>query len=146
MVRLARGLTLRIWWTLKFCSKAFNKTTPSRLAYGLIGEPPALAAIADAPRGTGGLSRIDLDHVQCSENSVRRDTSWRWIMKKLSVLGIIVGAAALVAAPISVNWPSEDHAVVTINSADAKVGKPLSATSVAGVNRRQGRREQRKGN
>jgi hypothetical protein len=51
----------------------------------------------------------------------------------------------LVAAPISVNWPSEDHAVVTINSADAKVGKPLSATSVAGVNRRQGRREQRKG-
>ena len=27
-------------------------------------------------------------------------------MKKLSVLGIIVGAAALVAAPISVNWPS----------------------------------------
>jgi hypothetical protein len=33
MVRLARGLTLRIWWTLKFCSKAFNKTTPSRLAF-----------------------------------------------------------------------------------------------------------------
>jgi hypothetical protein len=68
------------------------------------------------------------------------------IMKKLSMLGIIVGAAALVATPISVNWPSEDHAVVTINSADAKAGKPLSATSVAGVHRRQGRREQHKGN
>jgi hypothetical protein len=50
-------------------------------------------------------------------------------MKKLSALGIIVGAAALVAAPISVNWPSEDHAVVTINSADAKVGKPLPAST-----------------
>ena len=67
-------------------------------------------------------------------------------MKKLSVLGIIVGAAALVATPISVNWPSEDHAMVTLNNADAKVGKPLSAGSVAGVNRRQGRREQRQGN
>jgi len=35
---------------------------------------------------------------------------------------------------------------VTLNNAEAKVGKPLSAGSVAGVNRRQGRREQRKGN
>src|SRR6516165_7973447 len=41
--------------------------------------------------------------------------------------------------------PSENHAaIVTLNSADAKVGQPLSATSVAGVNRRQGRREKRK--
>jgi len=48
--------------------------------------------------------------------------------------------------PVSLNWPREDHAIVTLNSAEAKVGKPLSATSVAGVNRGQGRREQRKSN
>ena len=44
------------------------------------------------------------------------------IMTKLSVLGIIVGTV-LVAAPISVNWPSEDHALVTLNNADARVGQ-----------------------
>ena len=66
-------------------------------------------------------------------------------MKKQIMLGIAVGAAML-AMPVSLNWPSEDHAIVTLNSAEAKVGKPLSATSVAGVTRRQGRREQRKSN
>jgi hypothetical protein len=28
MVGLTRGLTRPIWWTLKSCSKAFDKTTP----------------------------------------------------------------------------------------------------------------------
>jgi hypothetical protein len=67
------------------------------------------------------------------------------IMKKYLMLGIIVGTA-VIATPVSFNWPSEHHAVVTLNSADAKVGKPLSAGSVAGVHRRQGRREQHKSN
>jgi hypothetical protein len=62
-------------------------------------------------------------------------------MKKQILLGIIVGTA-VIATPVSVNWPNEDHAIVTLNKADAKVGHPLSASSVAGVNRRQGRREQ----
>jgi hypothetical protein len=65
-------------------------------------------------------------------------------MTKLSVLGIIVGAA-LVATPISVNWPTKDHAIVTLNSADARVGRPLTATSVAGVHRRATRRAYRRG-
>jgi len=64
-------------------------------------------------------------------------------MKKQIMLGIIVGTA-LVAMPVSLNRPSEDHAIVTLNKADAKVGQPLSAGSVAGVKRREGRREQRK--
>ena len=65
-------------------------------------------------------------------------------MKKL-MLGIIVGAA-VIAMPVSLNSPSANSGIVTVNAADAKVGKPLSAGSVAGVNRRQGRREQRQGN
>ena len=65
-------------------------------------------------------------------------------MKKL-MLGIIVGAA-VIAMPVSLNSPSANSGIVTVNTADAKVGKPLSAGSVAGVNRRQGRREQRKSN
>jgi hypothetical protein len=51
---------------------------------------------------------------------------------------------AVMATPVSLNWPSETKATVTLNTADAKVGQPLSAGSVAGVNRRQGRRDQRK--
>jgi hypothetical protein len=66
-------------------------------------------------------------------------------MKKHLMLGIIVGTA-VITMPVSLNLPSANTAMVTLNSANAKVGKPLSATSVAGVNRRQGRREQRKSN
>jgi hypothetical protein len=65
------------------------------------------------------------------------------IMKKHLMLGIIVGTA-VIATPVSFNWPSENHAIVTLSSADAKVGQPLSAGSVAGVARRQGRREKKK--
>ena len=61
-------------------------------------------------------------------------------MKKHILLGIIVGTA-VIATPVSFNWPSENQAIVTLNSADAKVGKPLSAGSVAGVKRRQERRK-----
>lgn len=67
------------------------------------------------------------------------------IMKKQIMLGIIVGVA-VIATPVSFNAPREGQAIVTLNSAEAKVGQPLSATSVAGVNRRQGRREKRKSN
>jgi len=66
-------------------------------------------------------------------------------MKKHILLGIIVGTA-VIAMPVSLNLPSANSGIVIVNTADAKVGKPLSATSVAGVNRRQGRREQRKSN
>ncbi len=61
-------------------------------------------------------------------------------MKKHLMPGIIVGMA-VIATPVSFNWPSENQAIVTLNSADAKVGKPLSAGSVAGVKRRQERRK-----
>ena len=64
-------------------------------------------------------------------------------MKKHILLAIIVGTA-VIATPVSFNQPSENHAIVTLNSAEAKVGQPLSAGSVAGVKRREGRREKRK--
>jgi hypothetical protein len=66
-------------------------------------------------------------------------------MNKQIMLAIIVGMA-VITTPVSFNAPREDQAIVTLNSAEAKVGQPLSATSVAGVNRRQGRREKKKSN
>ena len=65
-------------------------------------------------------------------------------MKKLSMLGIIVGAALLSAAPFSLQW-SQKSVAVSLDSADARVGRPLTATSVAGVNRRVHRRAYRRG-
>jgi hypothetical protein len=65
-------------------------------------------------------------------------------MKKLSMLGIIVGAALLSAAPFSLQW-SQKSVALSLDSADARVGRPLTATSVAGVNRRVHRRAYRRG-
>ena len=65
-------------------------------------------------------------------------------MKKLSTLGIIVGAALLTATPLSLQW-SQKNVALSLDSADARVGRPLTATSVAGVNRRVHRRAYRRG-
>ena len=65
-------------------------------------------------------------------------------MRKPSMLGIIVGAALLSAAPFSLQW-SQKNVALSLDSADARVGRPLTATSVAGVNRRVHRRAYRRG-
>src|SRR5262249_40624084 len=64
-------------------------------------------------------------------------------MKKLSMLGICVGAALLSAAPFSLQF-SQKSVVVSVDSADARVGRPLTPGSVAGVNRRVHRRAYRR--
>jgi len=65
-------------------------------------------------------------------------------MKKLSMLGIIVGAALLSAAPLSLQL-SQKNVALSLDSADARVGRPATATSVAGVHRRAYRRAYRRG-
>ena|SRR5215467_8631625 len=60
-------------------------------------------------------------------------------MKKLSMLGIIGGAALLTAVPFSIQW-SQKNVALSLGSAEARVGRPLTATSVAGVSRRAQRR------
>jgi hypothetical protein len=56
-------------------------------------------------------------------------------MKKLSVLGIIGGAALLTAAPFSLQW-SQKNVALSLDTADARIGRPLTPLSVAGVHRR----------
>jgi hypothetical protein len=60
-------------------------------------------------------------------------------MKRLSALGIIGGAALLTAMPISPQW-SQKTVTLSLNSADARIGRPLTPFSVAGVHRRAYRR------
>ena len=64
-------------------------------------------------------------------------------MKKLSVLSIMVGGALLAAVPLSPQWSAEKKVVLSLDRADARVGRPLTPGSLAGVNRRVNRRAYR---
>ena len=64
-------------------------------------------------------------------------------MKKLSMLGIISGAALLTAVPFTLQW-SQNNVTVSLDSAEARIGRPLTATSIAGVSRRVHRRAYRR--
>jgi hypothetical protein len=59
-------------------------------------------------------------------------------MKQLSTLGIIGGAALLIAAPFSLQW-SQKNVPLSLDSAEARTGRPLTATRIAGVSRRASR-------
>src|SRR5262245_26323425 len=63
-------------------------------------------------------------------------------MTKLSMLGIIGGAALLAAVPVSLQW-SQKGAALSLDTADARIGRPGTALSVAGVHRRAYRRAAR---
>ena len=63
-------------------------------------------------------------------------------MKQLSMLGIIGVTALLIAAPFSLQW-SQKNALLSLDSAEARTGRPLTATRIAGVSRRVYRRAYR---
>jgi hypothetical protein len=65
------------------------------------------------------------------------------VMKKVSMLGIIGGAALLTAVPFTLQW-SQNNVTLLLDSAEARIGRPLTATSIAGVSRRANRRAYRR--
>jgi hypothetical protein len=62
------------------------------------------------------------------------------MMKRFSALGIIAAAALFCAAPLSVHWSPAKSLSLSSDTANARVGRPLTPMSVAGVNRRVHRR------
>jgi hypothetical protein len=67
------------------------------------------------------------------------------IMKKLNLLAVSVGAALVcTAVPSSFNWSPANGALFSLDTAEARVGRPLTPVSVAGVNRRVDRRVYRR--
>jgi hypothetical protein len=60
-------------------------------------------------------------------------------MKKLSALGVVVATSLLCSAPITLHWSAKTPSL-SVDTADARVGRPLTPGSVAGVNRRVHRR------
>jgi hypothetical protein len=65
-------------------------------------------------------------------------------MKKMSIIGVLMGAAIACAAPIAFKQSPDKGFSVSVNSAEARIGRPLTATSIAGVNRRVHRRAYRR--
>ena len=61
--------------------------------------------------------------------------------KKISIIGAtMLGAAVLCAAPISLHQSQDRGLSLSLDKADARVGRPLTPVSVAGVHRRAMRR------
>jgi hypothetical protein len=61
--------------------------------------------------------------------------------KKIAVIGAtLLGAAMLWAAPVSLHWAPAQTLSLSLDKAEARVGRPLTPVSVAGVNRRVHRR------
>lgn len=65
-------------------------------------------------------------------------------IQKRSLLYIALGAAVLSVAPISLRWSPAAAPSLSLNAANARIGNPLSAGSIAGVNRRVNRRTARR--
>jgi hypothetical protein len=61
-------------------------------------------------------------------------------MKTLTVLGAALGATMLSLTPVSLHLSPAGTVVVSVDKADARVGRPLTPGSVAGVHRRVHRR------
>lgn len=62
-------------------------------------------------------------------------------MKKMSMIGAtLIGAAMLCAAPISLHQSQDKGLALSVDSAQARIGRPLTPGSVAGVHRRVERR------
>ncbi len=61
-------------------------------------------------------------------------------MTKLSPFGVLVGAAILCSVPFSIHRSPEMTIALSLDKAEARLGRPLTPMSVAGVNRRVHRR------
>jgi len=66
-------------------------------------------------------------------------------MKSLTTLGVVAAATLFCAAPVSLHWSPAKSPSLSVDTADARIGRPLTPGSVAGVNRRVHRRAYRRG-
>ena len=60
--------------------------------------------------------------------------------RKLKVLGIAATAVFFCSSPLTLQWSPSHVPSVSLQQADARLGRPLTPMSVAGVNRRVHRR------
>ena len=79
------------------------------------------------------------------ERWVAIPSSRETVMKKLGLFAVSVAAAlACTAVPASFNWSRTTGASLSLDKAEAQIGRPLRARSIAGVNRKVQRRAYRR--
>ena len=66
-------------------------------------------------------------------------------MKMLNSMSVVLGAAMLCLTPASLHWSPQNSLSVSLDTAQARIGRPLTPMSVAGVHRRAYRRAYRHG-
>ena len=64
-------------------------------------------------------------------------------MNKLCKIGTFVAVASLFTVPVSLHWSQADGPSLSTDVAQARIGRPLTPMSFAGVNRRVHRRAYR---
>ena len=69
-------------------------------------------------------------------------------MRKILLIGTtFIGAVMFVATPVSIKWSALPQSaianILAVDQAQARIGQPGTAASVAGVNRRHRRHERR---
>ena len=65
-------------------------------------------------------------------------------MKNLNLWASIGAALVCAAVPASLNWSQANVALLSLDRAEARIGRPLTPVSVAGINRRVHRRDYRR--
>jgi hypothetical protein len=96
------------------------------------------------------IGQIDLDQSSVSTPALRTQMflgfnqykiCWRKLMKKLAIIGLtLIGSTMLCAVPLSLHFSQATVVSVALDTADARVGRPATPGSVAGVARRSARR------
>ena len=113
--------------------------------------PGHYAAITQAPAFVFHIAQIDLDQTWVSTPALSHKCSLALIkskvcaggklMKKLAIIGTtLIGSMMLCAIPLSLHFSQETVVSVALDKADARVGRPGTPGSVAGVARRSARR------
>jgi len=105
-----------------------------RVKYRLLGRGPIAAATFDLAQSRGAETFYFMD----------RGCAGVIVMKMSTTLGVVIATTMLCSAPVSIDWSPINVAFkspsLSVDTAQARVGRPLTPMSVAGVNRRVNRR------
>jgi hypothetical protein len=105
----------------------------------------------DAPVFACGWTSVQRDFDDCRPSVAPEGSGWVALDQEVAMPKYVtVGATALFvgilcATPVSLRISPEGIVSLSLTSATAEIGRPLTATSVAGVHRRQARRAYRRG-
>ena len=116
---------------------------PETAVWAELRRPGPFSGVRHQPRRvmSAGSPITEIPIVFSKSGVINRET----IMTKLSLFAASISTAMVcVAVPVSLKWSPDNVRLFSLDTAEARVGRPLTATSVAGVHRRVQRRTYRR--